>query len=248
MKHFFRLLKSDFMKMRHTMFYTLHIAIPVIIATLILVYYALTGYSNIGKIQAFIEMIAISFPFVGALMVSMSMESEAQAGNFKELLSCEFGKTILFISKLSCLLINGIIAVTIAMTEFYIGFTYILGQNPFKLSFYVEIWLVLIVGQIFEYIFHCILSIWYGQGITIAVGILETLIAALMLTGLGDGIWKVIPCSWSARLCDYSMLYYSNKEFLFTNMQSEFWMIAIFTIISFIIALGLFNRFEGRIN
>jgi ABC-2 type transport system permease protein len=245
---FSKLLRSDFMKMKHTAFYKLHIVIPVILVTLILVYYAMTRYTSAGKIQAFIELIAISFPFVGALMVSMSIELEAQAGDFKELLSCEYGKSITFLSKLSCLILNGIIALTIAMTEFYIGITYILRQNIFNLSFYIEILIILLIGQMIEYIFHCIVSLWYGQGITIAVGIIETLISALMLTGLGEGIWKAIPCSWGARLCDYSMLYYLNEESLFTKMQQEFWIIAVITVFSFMISLFLFNRFEGRKN
>lgn len=246
MKQYARLLKADFMKMRHSTFYKFHLAIPVILVIVVILYYANVAYSSVSKVQAFIEMIAIAFPFVGAIMVSISIELDAQAGKFKELLSCEYGKSITFMSKLSSMLISGVISVTITVAGFYIGFTYLLKQNSFEFSFYIQILLIFIVGQIIEYIFHSIICLWYGQGITIAVGIVETLITALMLTGLGDGRWIVFPCCWSARLCDYCMVYYLKKESFFQTMHQELGVIVLFTIISFILALWLFKRFEGR--
>jgi ABC-2 type transport system permease protein len=246
MKQYARLLRADFMKMRHSTFYKFHVVIPVMLVIVLILYYANVAYSSIGKVQIYVETIAVAFPFVGAIMVSIAIELDAQAGNFKELLSCEYGKSITFMSKISSLLIGGAVAVTIAVAGFYIGFTYLLRQNCFGVSFYIMILLIFVVGQIIEYIFHSILCLWYGQGITIAVGIVETLITALMLTGLGDGRWILFPCSWSARLCDYCMVYYLKEESFLQNMHQELGVIVLFTIFSLIIALGLFKRFEGR--
>lgn len=248
MKAYYRLLKADFMKMRHSVFYKLHIAVPTTLVTFILLYYGMNSYSSQGKIQAFVEAIAVSFPFIGAIMVAMSMELDANAGNFKEILSCEYGKSKAYLSKLSSVLISGIVAAGITIAAFYLGFTYFLKQNSLDLSFYSEFFVILIIGQIIEYIFHSILALCYGQGITIATGIVETLIAALMLTGLGEGTWIVFPCSWSARLCDYCMIYYLKGEHFMKNMRQELRIVLVFTIIGLIMALGLVERFEGRKN
>ena len=47
---------------------------------------------------------------------------------------------------------------------------------------------------------------YFGKGASIGIGIIGSLISALMLTGLGDGIWQVIPWAYSMRLSSYFIL------------------------------------------
>ncbi len=39
----------------------------------------------------------------------------------------------------------------------------------------------------------------FNKGVTTWLGIAESLLAAVMLTGLGDGIWIYIPAAWPPR-------------------------------------------------
>ena len=79
---------------------------------------------------------------------------------------------------------------------------YILKQNVLPPNFYIKIVLIIFLSQIFLYIFHLWLSIRFGSGASIGIGIFESLIAGLFITGLGDGIWQYVPCSFAVRFCD----------------------------------------------
>ena len=57
------------------------------------------------------------------------------------------------------------------------------------------------------YAFHLFLSLCFGKAASMAAGIVEAVLAALMLTGLGDGCWPVVPCAWSGRWSSYLLLY-----------------------------------------
>ena len=61
-----------------------------------------------------------------------------------------------------------------------------------------------------------------------------------MLTGLGDGIWQVIPWAYSMRLSSYFILYKEN-----IIIQGIFIMI-IFIAITFISQLIFSNHWEGN--
>ena len=83
------------------------------------------------------------------------------------------------------------------------SFSFLLGQNEIPFALYVEISFILFSCQIFIYIWHLFLNFRFSKGASIGIGIIESLLAALMLTGMGDVIWKYMPCAWGARLCNY---------------------------------------------
>ncbi|NRX93591.1 lantibiotic protection ABC transporter MutG family permease subunit [Clostridium beijerinckii] len=100
------------------------------------------------------------------------------------------------------------------------------------------------------------MSIKLGSGASIGMGILEGLLSALLITGLGDGIWQWIPCGWSVKFCDNFFIKASNSadnfnkladiNTVFSNSAIGFRNCVLFTIV-FGIYLGVwFNFFEGR--
>lgn len=197
------LIRADFMKMRHTSFYWIHICMPIIGILVFLGYYSYSVWSAESKVLAYLEAISIVFPFLIGIVCSMAVEQEFMAGRFKEILSTEWGKRKNILSKIIMLLLMGLFSLILAIGGFLVGFQFVLKQNVLSLSFFVYSTLFIFASQIFLYLFHLWLSLFLGKGASIGMGIFESLCAALLLTGLGGRIWYFIPCAWAARFCDY---------------------------------------------
>lgn len=244
-----RVLRADFLKMKHTVFFWIHIVMPIIGIVLFLSYYSFSKFDSMNKVSAYIQVLSISFPVLISVVCSSVVEQEALAGNFKELLSTEYGRRKAFIGKVCLLLICGLCSTILAVVGFAAGFHFLLGQSEFPLSFYFEISLILFGCQIFMYIFHLFLNFRFSKGASIGIGIIEGLLAALMLTGLGDGIWTFIPCAWAVRLCDSFFAYRMNPDSFHTLQVDTEMGAAIcmcFTIIALILSLIWFSFYEGR--
>ncbi|HHT7239572.1 TPA: lantibiotic immunity ABC transporter MutG family permease subunit [Bacillus cereus] len=244
-----RVLRADFLKMKSTIFSWIHIAMPIIGIVLFLSYYSFSKLDSMSKVPGYIQVLSIAFPLLISVVCSFVVEQEALAGNFKELLSTEYGRRKVFISKVCLLLICGFCSTILAVFGFAAGFHFVLGQNEFPLSVYVEISFVLFGCQIFMYLFHLFLSFRFSKGASIGIGIIESLLAALMLTGLGDVIWKYIPCAWGMRLSSSFFAYRLNPDSfhaLQVDTQMGVVMCICLTIIAFVMSLIWFSFYEGR--
>ncbi|MDR5586308.1 MULTISPECIES: lantibiotic immunity ABC transporter MutG family permease subunit [Clostridium] len=206
-----RLMKADFIKLKRTSFYWVHICVPVIGAFIFLWYFSFSSWSSLSKVQGYLEVISLIFPMVIGIVTSMVVEQESMAGGFKEILGTEYGKGRCLLSKVLILLCTGFLSTILAIGIFFIGFQYILKQNVLPLNFYAYETLLIFGSQIFLYLFHLWISFILGNGGSIGMGIFESLISALMITGLGDGIWQWLPCAWGIRLVDYFTVNWVNS-------------------------------------
>ena len=164
-----RVLRADFLKMKHTVFFWIHIAMPIIGIVLFLSYYSFSKVDSMNKVSGYIQVLSISFPLLLSIVCSSVVEQEALAGNFKELISTEYGRRKAFISKVCLLLICGLCSTILAVVGFAAGFHFLLGQNEFPLSLYVEISFILFGCQIFMYIFHLFLNFRFSKGASIGI-------------------------------------------------------------------------------
>ena len=64
MDEYCRYLKSDVYKLRRSWFFVIHLLFPVFGAALMLIYSRLSSSSELNKLAAFTQIIAIAFPFV----------------------------------------------------------------------------------------------------------------------------------------------------------------------------------------
>ena len=244
-----RVLRADFLKMKGTIFFWIHIVMPMIGVVLFLSYCSFSKVDSISKVPVYIQALSMAFPLLISVVSSFVVEQEALAGNFTELLSTEYGKRKAFISKVCLLLICGFCSTILAVVGFAAGFHFLLGQNELPLSFYFEISFVLFGCQIFMYLFHLFLNFRFSKGASIGVGIIESLLAALMLTGMGDAIWKCIPCAWGMRLSNSFFVYKFNSDG-FHALQLDIQMGVVIcicsTIIVFVMSLIWFSNYEGR--
>ena len=75
----------------------------------------------------------------------------------------------------------------------------------------------------------------------------ESLIAALFLTGMGDGRWPFFPSSWSTRFISSLLIKYKDiNDYADPLLNHGIFISVIVTIISFIVILIWFTRWEGE--
>lgn len=232
---------SDFQKFRHTSMPWIHILIPLAAAVLFVGYYSVSLWNVETKISGYFEVIGAAFPLMIGLISGKCVEQERQAGNFQTMLCGVKSRSAAYTSKLIVLLLPGMIATAIAIGVFAAGFQTAPGILYFKAAGF------LIVGSVFLYILHLFISFQFGRGASIGLGIVESLISALALTGLGDGRWYYIPCTWSGRLCDCLVSIWVNPSQAIGYTEiGKCMTVAIFaTIAAFIISLFWFQRWEG---
>ena len=100
----------------------------------------------------------------------------------------------------------------------------------------------------FIYIYDSFVGIMLGGGASIGLGFVETLIALLSITNLGENIWYFLPCTWASRL---SATYIVGSELADSSyLIKEFTMwgyVAIpITVVIFTGSLLWFNRWGGK--
>lgn len=248
MKSLWYLVKADFIKMRHTAFYPVHILVPLLGNVLFLAYFMISPWEPAGKIQAYLEVVAIAFPLIGGVVTAMAAEQEALAGGFKEMLSQQYPRWEVWLSKFLMLFLTGLAVDIFAIGTFWLGFRFLVGGTQVDASIFLGAALIIIFCQIIMYTFHLMVGIRFGRGALMGLAVVECLVTALMLTGLGDGLWMFLPCSWGARLCDYFLLYYQKGMFFNQLGASTAGGILGATVIVFIWYLVWSGRFEGRKN
>lgn len=251
----FRLIKADFMKMKRTPFYLIHVCIPIIGVIIFLAYFSGSKLSDVVKLNLYMQALLMTFPILIGIVCSISVQQEAMAGKFKEMIGTKYGRGQCLLSKILMLLFTGSFSLILAIGAFYIGFQYLLKQNTLQFSFYVYITLIIFWCQVFIYLFHLWLGINFGSGASIGMGIFESLISALFITGLGDGIWQWIPCGWGIKISNNLFIRDPNSIDIFnkvadinvgiSNSMSGIKNSILFTILFGIFFLIWFNFHEN---
>lgn len=238
-------LVADFQKTKHLPFRIAHLAIPVCTAFVFLSYYAGTPWSAQSKTGGFYQILGMAFPVLIGLFSVMLAEQEAAAASFQSMLAAS-KRLPMFFGKLNLLVLSGACSVFLTSVLFGLGNIYVLHQSVVNMRFYFSAAFVLIMSNVVTYVFHWFLSLRFNKGVSIMVGILEGIVAALMVTGLGDSIWCCIPCAWAARMITY-MVFDSVGIPVFDKGRSvAAWLCAIFTVFA-IILFGIWAcHWEGK--
>ena len=206
MRDLIRSTKSEFIKMRHTKLLWIHVLVPCAGAAAFLFYYTFAPWSAAARVQAYVETLAVAYPFLSALACSMSVELEEEGRMQTFLILCR-KKRHAFLGKWLALNLCSLAASVLAVLGFAAGYTQMIGRSPYPPHCYFLSALLLWFGQTVLYTFYLFLSLRYAKAATVAAGIIGAVLAALMLTGLGDGCWPFIPCAWSGRWNSFLLLY-----------------------------------------
>lgn len=100
----------------------------------------------------------------------------------------------------------------------------------------------------FLYLLHLTASLRFGRGASIGVGIVGSLVAALMLTGLGDTIWPYIPFAWGVRFISLWTIHASGTMLspAVSGLSAGITVWLLGTILAALLCAAWFQRWEGR--
>lgn len=194
-----RFLNADLRKMKGTSVILAHLLIPMITGVIFLGYYLFSPWSDNMKVIAFYQAIGVGLPVLIGIFTASVMEQEQNAGNFQNLLSLP-DKLTAFLSKLLMLLLLCLCAVLLTAIIFGIGFGRISSSGMGSMKVCIIAALLLWGSSVPLYLWQLILAFWFGKGVSIGAGILSGLMSALMLTGLGDYVWKYVFVCWTGRI------------------------------------------------
>lgn len=241
-------LKADLYKFSHSKIIISHLIIPVIGIILMIAYFAISSLGELEKISAYMQIISIAFPLIISMVITMVYEQEEEAKGFQYFLSTASKRYVPHTSKLVLLIIFGMVSTLISIVGFGIIFN-ILSEQNISVIFYIKEAVIIFISNLPIYVIQYLVAFSFGKGAAMGLGVIGTLITALMLTGLGDGIWFILPWGYSIRLSSY-FFQYEMMNNCNLAVQSEV-NIAIISIILFIItgivSLIVFsNCWEGK--
>ncbi len=246
MKLIFNMFKSEIYKFVHSNLIYIHLFIPVLGIAVFLSYYKISLWSETDKVSAYLQALAIAYPVLISIITTMSVELELQAGHFQMLFTVAVKVSTTHLVKLFLLLMTGLVSVFVAVLGFAIGFKF-MGNDLFLTSFYLKAALLLFLGNLPLYILHYIVGFAFNKGVGLGVGIVGSLISALLLTGLGEKIWFYMLWSISVRLCSI-LVKCEELDIKFTdwiNVEKGFLFISIASIILIMLLILWSNKWEA---
>ena len=230
-----RCLRTDILKMKRLPIYYAHIVIPVLISAVFLAYYKICGWNEQTKVSGFYEAVGVGFPVLIGIFSANIVELEQNAGEYQNILTVKH-KITAFLSKVIILNMFSLFSMILTTLIFSVGMNLSGSSNLFKLCFTSAalIWL----AGIPLYIWQMVIAFHFGKGASIGVGILGGLVSALMLTGLGDIIWRFIPAAWTARFPSVYLMG-GNEKVMIINFS-------VVTLASILYYVFWASRWEGR--
>ncbi|KOS62742.1 lantibiotic immunity ABC transporter MutG family permease subunit [Lysinibacillus agricola] len=243
-----RLLRAEFLKTKRTPFLLIHLFVPIIISGLFLAYYTYSPWDFNGKVSTYFQALACGFPIIIGVVCSMMSEQEATACHFQEMLTASKTKILAFLSKLLLLLLFSFGAILLSIGIFSFGFIELLHEDTFSFQFYVIAGCILFVSFAFLYILHFFVSLHFGKGASIGLGIVGSLLVALLLTGLGEGIWSFIPYGWGGQFVSLWTMKASGLDLSTVEIGLQEGIIASVcgTLLALVLSCLWFWKWEGR--
>lgn len=253
----FRLVNADCKKAKHTPLLWIHLVVPLIGAAAMVCYdsFSKTAYS-VSNVGGYLQLLALTFPLLIGVICSLCIEQESQAGKFQVLFTSSKPKCLTLFSKFIFLVLLGFGAALVAIFCYAGGISAVLHKSLFPWSFYLTAALILIGSFLFCYIFHLFLSLRFGKGASIGIGIAELLLATILNTDLGDKIWVAFPCTWGIRFVT-TWTNFASKSALqaakymmasqtAAELHTGILICIAATILSIFVASVWFSRWEGQ--
>lgn len=202
MGEIWRFTKAEYRKMKGTYLPLIFAGVPLLGCGLFLLYYSFSPWDTESEIMAYAEAMGAALPFLISLLSALSVEME-ERNHFQTFLGTARKKKSALLGKYIALLLCTFFSFLLAVGIFGAGFTFLLGKEGMTPGLCVKLIFALWLPSAALYGIHLFLDLTFPRSVSIAVGTGESLISALFLTGLGDGLWTFVPASWSARWAAY---------------------------------------------
>lgn len=240
-----KIIKSEIYKIKGTWLPWIHIVLPIAYSLLFYAVSKNTGLKNFEEsdiVQTYFVLLGAVIPLICSFISSKVVDMEMGAGNFQTLLSTTKSRTKAYLGKLLVLELGFVISLALAIIVFAILTGY---QNI--LDWFIEFFLILI-SSLSLYMIHLWVSIELSNGASIGLSFLETMIALLSMTVIGDSIWYFIPCTWASRLPAMYIKLGKTLDPSYFYKELRIWsFVALFIIlILFISSIIWFNKWDGK--
>ncbi|MGL4739892.1 MAG: lantibiotic immunity ABC transporter MutG family permease subunit [Sarcina sp.] len=241
-------IKADIYKFYHSKLILLHILVPIIGIIGFILYSKIYMVGDIRNLFTYIELITIIFPLIIAIIINNLYEQEEEGGSFQYFLTVPENKYKAHLSKIIITLFLGLISTL--MTFLVIGLIYFFeGYKDLSLETFIFEGIILFGSNIIFYLMEYLIVFFFGKVPTLTLGVIGTLLTALMATGLGDIIWPYSIFGYGIRNSIYFLSYKTVglvNSLVVREIKIELIMISIFLIV-IIVALAIFiKNFEGR--
>ncbi|WP_374211478.1 lantibiotic immunity ABC transporter MutG family permease subunit [Lactobacillus sp. ESL0791] len=240
------LLRAEFLKLKHTIFFPLHFFLPLMGSLLFAGYFSITNYSFSLFLANYLLVLALIYPLILSWACSSIFDQEIAAGGCFNLLRLTKRWQILLV-KLLYLLAGSLISCFLAVFIFAFLVKMIRTKTIVSVSYLLAACLLIWVCNLFSYFLHSFLELKFGRNVSLVFATFEFLLAALLLTGLGNLIWPLFPCSWGPRLLQiYTAAFFKQKSTSLGTMLLLFIIIICFTLAIAIFVFNWFSHWEGR--
>lgn len=207
-----RCLRAELLKLRGSRMIAIHLAIAVGVPLAFVAYYAASGtLAPAAKLSAFVQVVACGMTFVAGFIAGFAAEDEWAATRLQAVLGAP-SRVRAAAAKLLVYLGFALACLALALCVFVVGMS-LVGQPVWAvptvavsdgglagLGLLVAQFALIFLGSVPCYVLAFWVSLAFGRNAGFGLGILGLLVALLLLTGLGDGIWPYVPWAWPERL------------------------------------------------
>lgn len=234
--------RSEWVKMKHTPFGAIHLCLPVMGALLFVIYYLLYGNTaDDKKLKMILELTATIFPLLISIIVSLNVTLEEKASYFQTLLAVP-NRHKMILAKLVYLYGMGVIALSCLFLLFVLGIQFFGIADTIPLETLTKAAAGITFCNLIIYILHLFLCCKFGLGISLFLGVFESLQCILYSNVELKGIVRYIPFAWSMNGVQNIL---NNGVFAY---RTEWIWITIMTIGGLLLTLLWFAHWEGRKN
>ena len=216
---FFNSLLGEFKKRKRSLFLLLHLCLPFLLPTLIILY-ALLRNSPLSAWEYYsilFTLIGLSTPVIISILCGIVADVESEAGQFQNILGVTKSKSISFFSQITMMLLSYSAAILLTISLYVCALRWIVHVEDIHLSLYYGSGIIFIVAAIFQYLFYQFISYKHGIEISGIFGFVGMIIAALSLTSQGDKIWPFLPWAWANRFSEYFTHFLTVTDFEVIN-------------------------------
>ena len=234
MRTILRCIRANCLKTKRSILSVIYVLVPFVLALAFAGYFHISNWDRTLKISAFLEMMGIIYPFLIGITVGIIAQQESRAGQYQFILSAVPSRVSVYIGEICFLMINSLLFCVVAVACFSLLF-------PFaSINGCIQIIGLLLLGTAPIYLIHFLCAFMFGKSASMGLGIAGSLLAAIMLTGLGDICWQYIPWAWSVRFMDFWLLATTNKDAYLQSCNSFYGGIIINVMVVLVLfAIGI---------
>lgn len=235
-------IRSELLKVKHTSFWKIHVAMPLIGALLFALYFLLYGSVDGGrKLKLILELTVMVFPLLIGVIVGLNVLQEERASHFQTLLAVP-NRGRMFLAKLIVLYGAGAAALGCLYALFLLALGLTGQLGAINISLLIQAVIGMALGNLIIYVLHLFLSLKFGLGVSLFWGVFESLQIIMYSNIELKGAARYIPFARSVNWV-HDILNHT-----FWQNGIEWLLTLILTACALLAAIKWFSHWEGRKN